>query len=283
MSQTINLTKQINLIKLTKLSCNYKKKILQLELHDAYRQLDYCYKSLNNINQVLYRTVPNNIVSTFICSQGKTLNIFYLLTRNKLNKKITSLKNKTYNNIKSITYYIKQKTDDITHNEIIKTRTIKTYHRNYDFSLKSELQTHTTTKIENKPNHINLIDNSNKNSANKPELQPQKITKIEIKPNLINQIENFKKNYINNKWFINLTNINIPNNVIKLLQLGERFAIPVRNNIFKVTLETIKDVENNIKNFDHSSKQNIRNQVFTSLNSFINNITTHTLRTRLIK
>lgn len=113
MSQTLNLIHHKNLIKLNKLKFNYKKKILQLELNGTYRQLDYCYNSLKTISKELYKTVLQNILGTFICSQEKALNKFQFLTRYKLDTKISVLKNKTYKDTKP--YLLLYKTKNQQH------------------------------------------------------------------------------------------------------------------------------------------------------------------------
>lgn len=51
---------------------------------------------------------------------------------------------------------------------------------------------------------------------------------------------------IQNKWFVNLSSVQIPPEVQGLLQLGYNFCLPVMNKKH-VTMEFIKYVENNIR------------------------------------
>lgn len=74
---------------------------------------------------------------------------------------------------------------------------------------------------------------------------------------------------LNDTWFVNLTNKDIPRQVSELLQFGERFTLPIRHDIKKVVLETIKNVESNIYHFDLLNKANIRNHTYTYLDNFI--------------
>lgn len=67
-----------------------------------------------------------------------------------------------------------------------------------------------------------------------------------------------------NNWFVNLTNIPIPKLVIGLLQLGENFCLPPDNDS-KLTFELIKNLENNIKNFNNNKKIECRNRFVSIL------------------
>src|SRR5436190_10566126 len=50
---------------------------------------------------------------------------------------------------------------------------------------------------------------------------------------------------INEKWFINLSSMFIPTHIISILQLGNNFSLPFLNKE-KLTIEFIKNIENNI-------------------------------------
>jgi len=54
---------------------------------------------------------------------------------------------------------------------------------------------------------------------------------------------------IRNKWFVNLSNINIPHDVQYLLQLDENFSMPT-NKKNNVVIEFIKSIECNTNKFD---------------------------------
>jgi len=64
---------------------------------------------------------------------------------------------------------------------------------------------------------------------------------------------------INKKWFVNLTHHDIPNNVQRLLQLGQIFALPslnIKHNIHQL----IKNIENNIDKLHPDIQTDIRNR-----------------------
>lgn len=75
--------------------------------------------------------------------------------------------------------------------------------------------------------------------------------------------------FLKHKWFINFTDRTIPNNIFELNQFGENFSLPVKNNKNTIVFQTIKDVENNIKKFDISTKSNISNKICMFLNNII--------------
>jgi len=76
---------------------------------------------------------------------------------------------------------------------------------------------------------------------------------------------------INKKWFINLSDHNIPLDVTKLLQLGEGFSFPFFKNKNESVIEFIKDFEGIGFRNNNSQKLKIRNTVVTQLHKFMNN------------
>ena len=66
---------------------------------------------------------------------------------------------------------------------------------------------------------------------------------------------------LHNNWFTNLSNINIPNDVQYLLQLGDRFGLPMlEGNKNKTLLEFIKHIEHNISKYRNNIHVAIRNR-----------------------
>jgi len=51
---------------------------------------------------------------------------------------------------------------------------------------------------------------------------------------------------LNEKWFINLSNVDIPIKVQYILQLGEGFDLVSKNNMDRTVVEFIKHIKNNI-------------------------------------
>jgi len=74
----------------------------------------------------------------------------------------------------------------------------------------------------------------------------------------------------NKKWFINLSNDNIPLEVSNLLQLGEGFSIPSFKNKKQSVIEFIKDFESIGFRGNNNQKLNIRNTVVAQLEKFMN-------------
>jgi len=90
---------------------------------------------------------------------------------------------------------------------------------------------------------------------------PQDNSLVEIKINLLKFLyinHDSSLTTIRNKWFVNLSNINIPHDVQCLLQLGENFSMPT-NKKDNVVIEFIKSIECNTK-FDIDTQLNIRNR-----------------------
>jgi len=64
---------------------------------------------------------------------------------------------------------------------------------------------------------------------------------------------------INKKWFVNLTQSNIPHDVQCLLQLGPNFSLPLHNTNNN-TIQLIKNIENNIIKLHTDTQNAIRNK-----------------------
>jgi len=64
---------------------------------------------------------------------------------------------------------------------------------------------------------------------------------------------------INNKWFINLSHVSIPQNVQRLLQLGQNFSLPSTNTENNI-IQLIKNIENNIIKLHQDTQNEVRNR-----------------------
>lgn len=67
----------------------------------------------------------------------------------------------------------------------------------------------------------------------------------------------------------NLSSKIIPEKVVSLVQLGDKFCLPAVNNNRKIIFETIKDIEYNIRNLSND-KCSIRSHIFPILDKYIN-------------
>ena len=89
---------------------------------------------------------------------------------------------------------------------------------------------------------------------------------INITPDIFN--ESFDIRNINEHWLINLSNINISDKAIMVLQLGQQFNLP--NNLVNkevITCKFIKHVEGNLFKADDDTSKNIRNETVQILKS----------------
>ncbi|XP_077255641.1 uncharacterized protein LOC143893802 [Temnothorax americanus] len=71
---------------------------------------------------------------------------------------------------------------------------------------------------------------------------------------------------INDKWFINLSSVAIPNDVQNLLQFGDNFSLPVCNTE-KLTIEFIKNIEHNLRRLPPVTQSAIRNRTAHIVNN----------------
>jgi len=71
---------------------------------------------------------------------------------------------------------------------------------------------------------------------------------------------------LNSKWFINLTNKQIPNDVQLLLQLGDRFNLPLTNKKDTV-FEVIKCLENCFEKIKKPERLSCRNEAVKTIDN----------------
>jgi len=105
-----------------------------------------------------------------------------------------------------------------------------------------------------------------------PQKNNQQILEININPSKIPSDKNSSLVTTRNKWFKNLSNVDIPFNVQCLLQLGQNFSLPAfntKNNI----IEMIKNIENNIKKLNLDIQSNIRNHSLQIIKKLFNKCT----------
>jgi len=97
---------------------------------------------------------------------------------------------------------------------------------------------------------------------------PQNSQPLEIKisPEFLDHKHNSSLTTIRNKWFVNLSNTNIPHDVQCLLQLGENFSMPT-NRKENVVIEFIKSIECNTNKFNIDTQLNIRNRAIPLISS----------------
>jgi len=218
--------------KLDNLLHNTKTRIVNIEIADLYKQLNNLKKEVLTIVRNLSDTIP-----IYIWNEIYNTNVRQF---DKLNEKLLD----SYH--KKLTWLIRKNKRDI----ISKIKEIKyQVHLNKD---KNEINYRQNTKDKFKGLDNNVVSVS---------IDPKK---FEYK-----NLGNWPGT--NKKWFINLTNKTIPEEVSNLLQLGEGFSFPFYKNKGKAVFEFIKDIEgrDSCKNSDQRLK--IRNTLVTELQRFLDN------------
>ncbi|XP_071637612.1 uncharacterized protein [Temnothorax longispinosus] len=101
------------------------------------------------------------------------------------------------------------------------------------------------------------------------------------------QAKNFKQesslDSLQHGWFRNLSTYTIPDEIVYLLQLGERFGVPINEfEIPKLITEFIKHIEGNINKCQESIRGAVRNESVSLLNKIANKKLTVTKIDKLI-
>jgi len=94
---------------------------------------------------------------------------------------------------------------------------------------------------------------------------------VTIDPKKFNINEENRLEHTRNKWFVNLSNTMIPQEVSTLLQLGDRFCLPTNSNKKHAIHEFIKDIESNITAHKINNQVLIRNTTIPQLHKFLKN------------
>jgi len=113
-------------------------------------------------------------------------------------------------------------------------------------------------------NNTNTDENNNFKyilSENKGNLEHTN-TMINIETDKFKNIVIDPLSHTNSKWFINLTNVSVPEKVSNLLQMGGNFGLPIDySSKKKVIHEFIKDVEKHNKYISETVKSKVRNTI----------------------
>jgi len=97
----------------------------------------------------------------------------------------------------------------------------------------------------------------------------QSLQNITIAPSEFSQqIKELLKD-INDKWFVNLSDTDIPPKISKLLQLGDKFSLPISSTKKTAVHEFIKDIEGNINCINIHKQINIRIIAISQLHKFL--------------
>jgi len=201
--------------KLEKVIYNSQIKILNIEIFDLHRYIYTLNKELSNLSSELTNNLPTHLYN-------KTINIY-------------SDRFYNYRHRLSIRYgerylWLKHKNNANLFKKIKPIRYSYTSNENND-----------TNNIK-----FTVLDDTTKFDQS---------VGVNIEPNKFVDNTSDPLNHTNNKWFINLTNISIPNKVSNLLQLGGNFGLPIDKYSKKNAIhEFIKDIETHNRHITETEK-----------------------------
>jgi len=224
--QNINLTCYKSIKRYERLNNLHTMRILRIELNDAFRKVHRSKFHILKLVKKITHCIPTYINNSFFDRQEQSLYHFYLQERNKIDKKIKWLLDKkdkdSTHNIKTIKYYYYGPTNSVS-------PTLIAQNKQFSFSPLT-------------------LD------------KDKEIIEITINPqNFSNTTNRSSLDYINNKWFKNLSSVEIPHNVQRLIQLGHNFSLPSTDSNNNV-VQLIKNIENNIINLHQDTQNEIRNR-----------------------
>lgn len=231
-----NLFHELSCKKFDMIFIRFVKSMIRNEIYDVYKHIRYLrafdYKYTRTIAQIL----PLAQCNKFFYTQNRSLHFHFMSESDRLDKKFNWLLCKQNKNnvkkLKTINYFCKFPSRTVL--EPIHNREILE-----EFSIKPFIR----------PNNSNAINISLDPSI----FQPTPASPLDIK----------------SSWFTNLTNIQIPEEVQGLLQLGENFCLPT-NNKQKIVTEFVKSVDHNTNKLSVNSRIRFRNRITPIINNLAN-------------
>jgi len=239
--RNMNLSHHNAIHKYKSLNDLHTKRILRLELSDAFRGIQKLRDLIFQLVRRITNCIPIHIVNTFIKKQEHSLHYFHIQESQNTDKKIRWLLKKQardlVNSIKTIKYY-------------------------YNYT------------INNNPPEHNEQPGEQPFSFNPPLPYEEKQQTIEIKldpTNFQNMVHSSSIDSIKSKWFINLSHHKIPHKVQSLLQLGENFSLPSTNTSNNI-VQLIKNIENNIINLHEDTQVEVRNRSIPVIHNLLSKV-----------
>jgi len=209
---------------------NSKTKILNLEIFDLNRTCESIKEELCRDSIFLSNFLPTHI--------WNSITKYHLNSFNNFSQKLFAIHNKKFNWLRQI------------------------HHHNYVKNIKPIKFFHSINKDEQ---YKVIKDNGTYPSISSEQL----LQNITILPSEFSQQIKKPFNEINEKWFINLTNTAIPPNVANLLQLGDKFSLPISTTKKTAVHEFIKDIEGNTNRINIHKQIKIRNIATSQLHKFL--------------
>jgi len=214
-------------------------KILKIELNEAFRNLHQAKREILQLARQIARHIPAYICDSFFEKQERFLHTFLQKEKKTIDKKIKWLHIKHRKNlikhIKTIEYFCTYNNNNLSTNK--NNKNDKFEHPTY--SLFPPLNNH------------------------------QQTIEINIDPSTIVMESSSSLYSFRNKWLINLSKIDIPQNIQYLLQLGHNFSLPALNTKNNI-IELIKNIENNIRKLNIDIQSNVRNYSIQIINKLFN-------------
>jgi len=205
-------------------------KILNLEIYDLNRTLETILKELAQISWNLANTLPMYFWHNILIQHARPFENSRLRLSRSHEKKFCWLK------------------DSWERKHISKIKPIK------------------FTYVLNKHEHFKVIKFMQEAPVTS---SGESLLNINITPTEFSLSSQASLNNNNHKWFINLTNTEIPPQVSCLLQHGEKFSLPINLNKKNIIHEFIKDMEGNTNRINIHNQIKIRNIATAQLNKFL--------------
>jgi len=219
------------------------KNMLKVELSDAHNLLRHLLHRVARIIGTLYDWIPVLVLNEFFNKQYSWLRKLKELELVRINKKISWLSKKNFTTalrIPSITYYC--------------TIPPRSGLKNLRYNLRS---TSNSVFQNSDPPQFSV--------SPIPHIPSNSSYDININPDdYLSHLNVAHLDVLNNKWFINLSTINIPDQVQSLLQLGEKFCLPPQRNRQGLVFNFIKNIEHNITKFNSEATQGCK--IFSASN-----------------
>jgi len=217
--------------KLNGLLHNFKSGILKIEIFDLHKLIRHLNNELSFLSQDISRILPPAMWHSIRRHHSISFNNFKYKLNRDHHKKLQGIIIKS--NIEKI-------------NNIKKIQ--YTYHMsNSKYFLDTKFSPRSDT--QNCAQDINII------------IDPKKFNSKKV--NLLEST--------NSKWFVNLSNTTIPQEVSTLLQFGEKFTLPMPSNKKFVIHEFIKDIESNMATHKVSNQFLVRNTSIPQFHKFLKN------------
>ena len=199
--------------------------MLMIEINDAYRHIQTSQILLLKIVRLISQGLPLGMLNSFFGKQNVSLHSYLVSGSTRIDKKISWLRDKQ----------IRKRQREIQ-------PICYSFHGHDKFSF----QTHQRTSV-------------NANALNLTTAQTIILDPMSFSPTTSSLLET------KDKWFVNLSTIQIPSEIQGLLQLGENFCLPTHNKD-KVVSEFVKSVEHSIDKLPRQSQLIVRGRTMPILN-----------------